>query len=138
MNILVFHTAANDPSILRKLGILETQTHIDEMTVCENLTTLRSRLRKLGQRPDVAVLFASNSEELKQLVNMKEQFSNVSVIAVIPDENKENVSLGYKLYPRFLTSIHGDLSIISAILNKWNKWKGRNSFTKTRGSLSSR
>jgi hypothetical protein len=77
---------------------------------------LCDKLKQLGQRPDIAILFTSNSRELERLVKMKQLFFNVSVIMVIPDDDGRNVHLGHKLHPRFLSMMTGDFSIIPEIL----------------------
>ena len=123
MKVLVFHSMDNDISVSNLISSIEDRIFPEEVVLCSNPSTLREKLKQFGQRPDIAVLFASNSPELERLVEMKHLFSNVSVIAVIPNDDSINVHLGHKLHPRFLTTMTGDLSILADVLSNMKKKK---------------
>ena len=66
----------------------------------------------------VAVLLASDQQELTAFLGLTGWFWNVRILLVLPDRTKETVSAGLKLKPRFFTFADGDLREIGAILAK--------------------
>ena len=116
MKILFFHSTENVSTVKNLISSIENRLFPDKSVFCSNITVLKNELNKFGHRPDVAVLFVSNSEELKNLIEMKDLFFDVFLLVVIPDESRENINLGHKLHPRFLTTKNGDISILTEIL----------------------
>ncbi len=118
MKVLIFHMTDDDPVFVEQLGNLVEQFQHDEISVCTDIADLQSKLQQIVRRPDVAVLFASTSEELNRLVEMKDHFFNIALIVILKDFSSENINLGYKLHPRFLSTMNENLSVIPDILSK--------------------
>ena len=121
MKILIFCTEANVLKMTNLISSIEDRLLSSNLELCSNIPALRIKMTQLGQRPNVAVLFASNTEELNRLLEMKDLFSDVPVIVIIPDENQKSIHLGHKLYPRFLGTMNESLSAIPDILLKMKK-----------------
>ena len=121
MKILIFCSKDNDFKVTNLISSIETRLLSDKLEFCTDIPALRIKMTQLGQRPNVVVLFASSTEELNRLIKMKELFFDIPVIVVIPNDNQENISLGHKLHPRFLSTINGSLEAIPYILLKMKK-----------------
>ena len=121
MKILIFCSKDKDFKVTNLISSIENRLLPDNLELCSHISALKIKMTPLGQRPNVAVLIASNLEELNQLVEMKDLFFDVPVIVIIPDDNQENISLGHKLHPRFLSTINGSLEAIPYILLKMKK-----------------
>lgn len=74
-----------------------------------NIQALSRRLREPFIRGQVLVLFASHREELAEIVSMGDLLSNLPVILILPDKDKDTVKKGHALSPRLLT--YGDSSV---------------------------
>ena len=121
MKILIFCSKDKDFKVTNLISSIETSLLSDKLEFCTDIPALRIKMTQLGQRPNVVVLFASSTEELNRLIKMKELFFDIPVIVVIPNDNQENISLGHKLHPRFLSTINGSLEAIPYILLKMKK-----------------
>lgn len=64
------------------------------------------------------VLYASSKHELNSLLEIKNYLEDIKILLIVPDDRKETISLGFKLYPRFMTSISDDYYTFTAIIMK--------------------
>lgn len=66
----------------------------------------------------VLLLFASTHEELEDLVNIKEQFSAIPTVLVLPDDCTETVQKGMLLHPLYFMTKHDDPRDFSSAINQ--------------------
>ncbi len=66
----------------------------------------------------VVVLFASNRKALADLLAIRDLLDGIRIILILPDREPDTISQGYKLYPRYMSYIDGDLRDVSAVLRK--------------------
>ena len=72
--------------------------------------------------PDsIAVLSASNREELQQMQLLRGLLTEIYVIVVIPDRKKSTIELAHLLLPRFLSQKEDNFMDLSKVLNKMYK-----------------
>jgi len=74
-----------------------------------NIQALLQRLREPFIRGQVLVLFASHREDLAEIISMGDLLSDLPVILILPDKDKDTVKKGHALSPRLLT--YGDSSV---------------------------
>jgi len=74
-----------------------------------NIQALSQRLREPFIRGQVLVLFASHREDLVEILSLGDLLSDLPVILILPDKDKDTVKKGHGLCPRLLT--YGDSSM---------------------------
>ncbi|MFP4083069.1 MAG: hypothetical protein ACLFVG_10000, partial [Candidatus Aminicenantes bacterium] len=115
---LLFYSSRNDRNNKR----LEAAVHevIPESQI-ERFKTLDDFGKRLGMpvEPDsVAVLSASNQEELQQMQFLRNLLTEIYVVLVIPDQKDSTIRLAHLLLPRFLSQIESDFMDFKIVLNK--------------------
>jgi hypothetical protein len=101
---------------------LETAVHKvipkDRIELYKSLLDLRERLRTPVEPESVAVLSASNREELRQMQPLRGLLPELFVVLVIPDRKKSTIELAHLLLPRFLSRQSDDFEDLSKVLSK--------------------
>ena len=99
------------------------KTHLPgvEMAVYRTIDDLSQSLRHPIEDSGVAILLASNQENLKNILSVRYLFQNIRIILLVPSKEAEIVALAHQLRPRFLTDINSDLAEITAVLKKMLK-----------------
>lgn len=115
---LIFYCAdPNDFSsgLLDQIGSL---VPAERLLVCRNFERLQRCLLKPENDLFAAVLVASSRHDLLDLVSIREFLTSIRVIIVLPDCERETVSKGHDLKPRFLTWPAWDSCEVVAVLRK--------------------
>ena len=110
----------------KKSGIIAGQIiGLLKASAIENKTELYHTIRTLSQRLTrpidglaIMVLIAGDRKDLLNIIAMQKLFGFIKIIIILPDREDESVKIGYKLQPRFLTYVNGDLSEVHAVLRK--------------------
>ena len=66
----------------------------------------------------IAVILATNKQELEEFVSLRELLDGLSIILILPDRRNETISRGHCLYPRFVTYVDSDFKDVAAVLEK--------------------
>ena len=82
------------------------------------LDALRERFRSIIEPNSIAVLLASDREELLEMQLFRELLPEIYIILVIPDWEKSTVKLARLLLPRFLSRKTDDFNVLSKVLKK--------------------
>ena len=85
----------------------------------QTIDTLSQKLRQPQGYQSIAVLLASTQEELTDILTIRNLLDDVRIILIVPDRNKETISKGHTLYPRFLTYVDSDFSWVAAVIKKY-------------------
>jgi hypothetical protein len=101
--------------------IIKTHLPEVEMLVYRTIDGLSQSLRHPIEDSGVAILLASNQENLKNILSVRYLFQNIRIILLVPSKEAEIVALAHQLRPRFLTDINSDLAEITAVLKKMLK-----------------
>ncbi len=89
-----------------------------QMAFFKRLDDFRRRLQMLVEPDSIAVLSASNRQELQQMQALRELLPEIYVILVIPDRKKSTIELAHLLLPRFLSQIESDFTDLGQVVNK--------------------
>ena len=89
-----------------------------ESAFFKRLADFRQRLRMPVEPDSIAVLSASNRQELQQMQALRELLPEIYVILVIPDRKKSTIELAHLLLPRFLSQKDDDFTDLSKSSNK--------------------
>jgi hypothetical protein len=126
--------------LLDQIGVLVSG---ERLVVCRNLGELRGSLLKPAYDLLAAILVASSRHDLLDLLSIAELLHSVRVILILPDWERETISIGHALRPRFLTWPAWNSNEVIAVLAKMlgNAEKGqsmskRNKFNKQEESTS--
>ncbi len=87
----------------------------------ETYSTIETLLARLHQNPPnitVVVLLAADRKDLVELLSISNSLNDIRIILVLPDGDNEIVSLGHKLYPRFVSYMDSNFEDVAAVLNK--------------------
>ena len=84
----------------------------------KRLDDFRERLRKPIEPESIAVLSASNREELQRMQLLRGLLTEIFVVLVVPDRKKSTIELAHLLLPRFLSQTKDDFMDLSKVLNK--------------------
>lgn len=117
MNVLFFipATAAATHWLEQVLDSLPEDVSVE---ICRNVATLSRRLRQPSWESSIAVLAVTDKPQLCQLLDLSALLKDLPLILIIPDADRQTLSLGHKLYPRFLATRDGDTDELATILTK--------------------
>ena len=85
---------------------------------CRTIDTLSLKLRKSLGDLTIAVLLAESQEELLEFISIKNWLEDIRIILILPDREKDTISIGLKLYPRFFSYADSNLQDVDAVLKK--------------------
>jgi len=100
------------------------QQRIEEVVLSEYMEIYRTfedlseRLHQPLNNLSVAVLLATSREGLQEILSIQDLITDVRVIAIIPDREKETIAKGHLLRPRYLAYADGDFADVAAVLRK--------------------
>jgi hypothetical protein len=89
-----------------------------QIELFKRLDDFRARLRMPVEPDSIAVLSASNREELQQMQLLRGLLTEIYVVLVIPDFNKSTIELAHLLLPRFLSRKESDFADLEIVINK--------------------
>lgn len=98
--------------------IVESAAAKTKTEVFRGIRDLSLRLSRPADNATIAVLFASTEEDLDNLVSIRHLISDLPFILILPYRKEKTTSIGYRLGPRFLTYMDGNLLEVETILQK--------------------
>ena len=117
MNILLYEPVGegNNTQFHRMIEGLDLECG---MEIYRTIESLSQRLRQPEKNLTVAVLFATSSRELLDIISIKDLLFNVRIILILPDREEDTITKGHSLRPRFLTYADSNYGDIAAVLCK--------------------
>jgi len=89
------------------------------MKVCRSIESLSHWLRQpADDLPIAAVLLAARSEDLSDLLSIRDLLRDVRIILILPDREANTIAQGHTLRPRFLSYTDSDFTDVLAVLGK--------------------
>ncbi len=79
---------------------------------------LVARLNKSLQDVGVVVALTASHDELALIEEHRDLLSQVQVVLILPDAEKETITRGHRLFPRFCSFVDGDFQDMKAVLEK--------------------
>ena len=125
MNVL-FYATMKDGLWERLRKRIEAVVPAENMEIYRTLEGLSKRLHQPLYDLSIAVLLAATREELQEILSIQDLITDIRVIAIIPDREKETVAKGHLLRPRYLTYSDGDFADVAAVLGKMLKTVNNN------------
>jgi hypothetical protein len=115
---LLFYSSGDDQNKKRLEAAVHKVIPESKIDLFKRLDDFRERLRRPIEPDSIAVLSASNREELQQRQLLRGLITEIYVIVVIPDRKKSTIELAHLLLPRFLSQKESDFTDLSKVLNK--------------------
>jgi hypothetical protein len=115
---LFFYSSKDDQNTRRLEAAVRQAVPESQIGLFKRLADFRQRLQMPVEPDSVAVLSASNRQELLRLQALRELLTEIYVVLVIPDRKKSTIELAHLLLPRFLSSIESDFKDLSQVVNK--------------------
>jgi hypothetical protein len=115
---LLFYSSGDDQNNKRLEAAVHKVIPNGRIELFKRLDNFRERLRMPVEPDSVAVLSASNREELRQMQLLRGLLTEIYVLLVIPDRGKNTIELAHHLLPRFLSQKDSDFADLKTVLNK--------------------
>jgi hypothetical protein len=93
----------------------------DSIEIFYDFTRFDFRLRNRTGHEDIALLYASTSKDLNDLIACRNLLSNLRLVIILPDSEENTIAKGHLLRPRFLSYQDNGFSDLSAVLQKMLK-----------------
>ena len=117
--MVVFFFSSKQKGVSKQIQMtVEALVDSHDFKLCRTVENLSRRLHQKKGDAYIALLLASNREELTSLVSLRSLMSYTRIILIIPDEEEDTVTLAHKLRPNFLATKDNDLQDLSAVLMK--------------------
>ena len=100
------------------IGLLKASAVENKTELYHTIKTLSQRLTRPIDGLAIMVLIAGDRKDLLNILAIQKLFGLIRIIIILPDREDESVKIGYKLQPRFLTYVNGDISEVHAVLRK--------------------
>lgn len=117
MNLL-FYATKRDRAAERLQRVIQEVASQDKLEIYRTFGSLSQRLHQPGNGLNIAVLAPTGRGELGEILSLREPFSDIRIILILPDRERETISNAHKLLPRFLSYADRDFEQVKAVLNK--------------------
>ena len=115
---LLFYSSGEDQNDKRLEAAVRKVIPESQIAFFKSLEDFRERLQRPVEPDSIAVLSASNRQELRRMQALRELLPEIYVILVVPDRKKGTIELAHFLLPRFLSQIESDFTDLSQVVNK--------------------
>jgi hypothetical protein len=115
---LLFYSSGDDQNKKRLEAAVHQVIPESQIELFKRLEDFRERLRMPIEPDSIAVLSASNREELLQMHLLRGLLTEIYVVLVIPDRKKSTIGLAHLLLPRFLSQQNDNFMDLSKVLKK--------------------
>ena len=118
MNLFVYTKQENDVSN-RLIHVIMGLKEVNSIEILHNFESFKSHvLLKLEKRQALGVLCITTEQELNTMLSFHAYLENMKLILILPDRNRQTISDGHKLHPRFVSYVDSDFSDVGAVLEK--------------------
>jgi len=115
---VLFYASRNDKDANRLEAAIHDAVPGRAIELFTRLDALRERFRFIVEPDSIAVLLASDIEELREMQMFRELLPEIYVILVIPDWQERTVKLAHLLLPRFLNQKTDSFTDLIKVLKK--------------------
>ncbi|MBW1741791.1 MAG: hypothetical protein JRJ42_11835 [Deltaproteobacteria bacterium] len=117
MNLLFYKPGTNEAGEQLQ-RVIEALVPRRKTEIYRTMESLSGRLRQSKYDLAIAVLLAASSEDLMELLSIRDLLDDVRIILVLPDRENDTIRKGHTLRPRFLTYADSNFVDVSAVLSK--------------------
>ena len=117
MSVILYESGANIAG-KKFQRIIKTFVPNEQIEICQSIEKLSERLRQPFYRRLIGVFIAADQQELSDLFSIRDLLHDFRFILVLPDNEKNTVTKGHSLGPRFLSNTDGNFRDVKAVLSK--------------------
>jgi hypothetical protein len=118
---LLYYSSGDDQNAKRLEAAVQVVIPENQIELFKRVDDFRERLRTPVDPDSIAVLSASNREELQKMQVLRGLLTEIYVVLVIPDRKKSTIELAHRLSPRFLSQQKDDFEDLSKVLDKMHR-----------------
>jgi hypothetical protein len=115
---VLFYASRDDKDKNRLQAAIRAAIPGQEIELFTGLDVLRERFRSIIEPDSIAILLATDREELREMQVFRELLPEIYVILVIPDWQESTLKLAHLLLPRFLSHKEDCFVDIKQVLKK--------------------
>ncbi|MBW2664177.1 MAG: hypothetical protein JRD93_19925 [Deltaproteobacteria bacterium] len=98
--------------------VIEALVPKENTEIYQSIDGFAFRLRQPRHDPLIAVLLAASSEDLSDILSLRDLLGNIRIMLILPDRDRDTIAKGHTLRPRFVTYADSDFVEMAAILGK--------------------
>ena len=121
MNVLFYKPVAKEENKKLINEVLEDLNTDSKLEVHLTIDSLSHSLRQPKEDSVIAVLLAEREKDLVDILAIKDLLSDIRVVLVLPNREKDTITKGHSLRPRFLSYANSDYNEVSTVLSKMIK-----------------
>lgn len=118
-NVILFTDSWNKDLI----KTIRSKVDRNSLEIFRDIGNFSTRVSRIPRQVDILVLQVNNQSQLSKLVTLKDYFNDLRILLILPDFEKNTISKGQLLRPRFIESTDSDYSNLGAVLEKMLKIK---------------
>lgn len=115
---ILFHSSVFSNQYERLIASVKDVIPAGALEAVCGVEHLVARLKRSLQDVGVVVLLTTSHDELSLIEEHRDLLSQVQVILILPDAEKETITRGHRLFPRFCSFADSDFQDIKAVLEK--------------------
>ena len=115
---LIYYGSTDNGDGKRLQQVIKSVVPVENTEIYRSIEELGKRLRLPTSDVSVFVLFTKSKTELFDLTLIKKWLLDLRILLVLPDGDKETITMGHTLFPRFLTYADSDFKDVEAVLKK--------------------
>ena len=115
---LIYYGSTDNGDGKRLQQVIKSVVPVENTEIYRSIEELGNRLRLPTSDVSVFVLFTKSKTELFDLILIKKWLLDLRILLVLPDGDKETITMGHTLFPRFLTYADSDFKDVEAVLKK--------------------
>lgn len=118
MNIILFAGSEEKDAGKRLLDKITADFSYEKIEFFNHLSSFEKRIYGFPKKIDVVVILAASVNQLTRLLQFRDILEGIEILLILPDQDKDTVSKGLSLYPRFITYTDSNFDDVSAVLGK--------------------
>jgi len=120
---LIFYGYIGNGAIKKVQNAIKEVVSEKQIEHYHTIESFSIRLRQYSEQAPIALVLASNRQELLKIVAIQDLLFGISIILILPDATDQTISMGHKLHPRFLSYLDSDFKDVATVLT--NMIEGR-------------
>ena len=124
MNIILYTNGREMKDGERLLNKICSEFPSKQIEIIDNIDDFKKRIYSFPRNIDVAVILAASNSQLSDIIQYSDALDEIEIILILPDQDKDTVSMGLRLYPRFVAYMDSDFDDVKAVLGKLSSRHG--------------
>ena len=118
MNIILYVNGKETTKSELLIKTVELKAVNANLEIYHHFEDLFERINRLPKDIDAAILYAQSVGQLSGMIALKDLMDGVRVLLILPNREKNTVSMGLDLFPRFVGYSDSEFEDFAAILEK--------------------